>query len=429
MEEASMRSRLLTGVIALLGTAAFAADGLAETIFLSTQLRPIEEAQKVRNVILEGFPDEVEFIPEDAGPFLNRIRAEAEAGSVTVGVIGALHGDLPPVQQHLDSLDDVMAKLDGRGFAEAFVKLGRLGGERQLYVPWMQATYIMAAHKSALEHLPAGADVNALTYAQLAEWGRSIQAATGERKLGFPAGPKGLMHRFFQGYLYPSYTGGVVRTFKSADAEAMWADFKALWAYVNPRSASYDFMQEPLLAGEVLVAFDHTARLMDALRQKPDEFVAFPAPSAGKGRGFMPVLAGLAVPKGAPDRDASARLIDYLTRPEVQTVTLREVAFFPVVEAELPDDLPQGVRLAAAAIAAQSGAADALPSLLPIGLGEKGGEFNKVYLDTFQRIVIRGQDIKAALETEGGKLAQIMAATGAPCWAPDPPSDGPCPVE
>jgi multiple sugar transport system substrate-binding protein len=419
----------MTGVVALLGAATLSAEGWAETIFLSTQLRPIEEAQKVRNVILEGFPDQVEFIPEDAGPFLNRIRAEAEAGRVTVGVIGALHGDLPPVQGHLDALDDVLAKLADRSFSEAYVELGRLGTEQQLYVPWMQATYIMAAHKSALGHLPQGADLNALTYAQLAEWGSNIEAATGERKLGFPAGPKGLMHRFFQGYLYPSYTGGVVRTFKSADAEAMWGEFKALWQHVNPRSASYDFMQEPLLAGEVLVAFDHTARLMDALRQKPDEFVAFPAPSAGKGRGYMPVLAGLAIPKGAPDRDASARLIDYMTRPETQAITLREVAFFPVVEVELPDELPEGVRLAAAAIAAQSGSADALPSLLPVGLGEKGGEFNKVFTDTFQRIVIRGQDVRAALDTEGGKLAQIMAETGAPCWAPDAPSDGPCPVE
>jgi multiple sugar transport system substrate-binding protein len=28
--------------------------------------------------------------------------------------------------------------------------------------------------------------------------------------LGFPAGPQGLMHRFFEGFLYPSYTGGGV---------------------------------------------------------------------------------------------------------------------------------------------------------------------------------------------------------------------------
>src|SRR5262249_40259736 len=157
---------------------------------------------------------------------------------------------------------------------------------------------------------------------------QNLEKATGERKLGFPAGPRGLMHRFFQGYLYPSYTGGVVRTFKSAEAERMWTEFRELWRLVNPRSSSYAFMQEPLLADEVWVAFDHPARLSDALRQKPDDFVAFPAPAAAKGRGFMPVVAGLAIPKGSPDRAAAANLIDYLTRPDVQITTLREVGFY-----------------------------------------------------------------------------------------------------
>ena len=43
-------------------------------------------------------------------------------------------------------------------------------------------------------------------------WAANVQAKTGKRMLGFPAGPKGLMHRFFEGFLYPAYTGGVVTT-------------------------------------------------------------------------------------------------------------------------------------------------------------------------------------------------------------------------
>jgi multiple sugar transport system substrate-binding protein len=188
-------------------------------------------------------------------------------------------------------------------------------------------------------------------------------------------------------------------------------------------------MQEPLLADDVWVAFDHVARLIDALRQKPDDFVAFPAPSGPKGLGYMPVLAGLAIPKGSPDRDTAVQLIEYLTKPEVQVTTLRETAFFPVINVELPSDLAPGLRLEADAVAKQSGAANAIPSLLPVGLGEKNGEFNKVFLDAFQRIVIRNQDIGAALKTEGTKLAGIMQTANAPCWAPDAPSQGSCPVD
>jgi multiple sugar transport system substrate-binding protein len=421
---------LATAAVGIAALADGGASARADMVFLSNQLRPVEEAQKVRNVILKGFPDAVDFVPEDPGPFVNRIRAEARSGTVSVGLVGGQHGDLAAVAEHLEPVDDLMQKLAGRNFAASFVELSRLGTGSHLYVPWMQATYIMAANRKALEHLPQGADLDSLTYAQLAAWGANIEKATGERKLGFPAGPKGLMHRFFEGYLYPSYTGGVVRTFKSPDAQTMWSEFAALWKHVNPRSTSYDFMQEPLLAEEVWVAFDHTARLMNALREKPDQFVAFPAPLGPKGRGFMPVIAGLSIPKGTPDRAASARLIEHLTSPEVQVLTLREVAFYPVVEVELPSgDLPEGVRMAGEAIRKQAQAADSLPSLLPVGLGAKNGEFDKVYRDTFQRIVIRGQDPADALETEGKKLASILEETKAPCWQPDRPSDGPCPVE
>ena len=236
------------------------------------------------------------------------------------------------------------------------------------------------------------------------------------------------MHRFFQGYFYPSFTGGVVSTFKSADAEAGWAKLKELWQHVSPNSTSYDFMQEPLLAGEVLIAFDHIARLKDALAAKPNDFVTFPAPAGPKGRGYMPVVAGLAIPKGAPNRAGAVAVIEHLTKPETQLVTAAEVGFFPVVRAELPATLPPGVKLLASAVGATSGAKDALPSLLPIGLGAKGGEFNKVYMDAFQRIVLRGEPIKDVLAAQAKVLDGLMQETKAPCWAPDKPSSGACPV-
>ena len=415
--------------LALIGATALAGVARADMIFLSNQLRPIEEAEKVRQVILKGFPEPVEYVVDEPGPWIARIKAEAQSGSVNTGLLGGLHGDFATIADALDPVDDVMKELGDRGIDPAYVKLGELGSGHQLYVPWMQATYIMVANKQALPHLPQGADINQLTYAQLAEWGANIGKATGERKLGFPGGPKGLMYRLFQGSLYPAYTAGVVRTFKSAEAETMWADFKTIWKSTNPRSTSFDFMQEPLLAGDVWVAFDHVARVIDALRQKPDEFVAFPAPTGPKGLGYMPVVAGVAIPKGTPDRPSAVKLIEYLTQPEVQVTTLRETAFFPVVKADLPADLAPGLQLASAAIERQVGAANAIVSLLPVGLGEKNGEFNKVFTDTFQLIVVRNRDIKDSLESQGEKLAGIMQAAGAACWQPDASSQGPCPVE
>lgn len=423
-----MKSKFL---LALFAIAAFAgaarADGL---VFLSNQLRPIEEAQKVRDVILKNFPSPVDYVVDETGPWVARIKAEAQAGKTSVGLLGGLHGDFATVAPDLDPVDDLMATLGDRGFGAAYLELAKLGTGHAVYVPWMQATYIMVANKKALPYLPAGATLETLTYEQLAEWGANIQKATGERKLGFPAGPKGLMYRLLQGSLYPAYTGGVVRTFKNADAVAMWTTFKQIWASTNPRSTSFDFMQEPLLSDEVWVGFDHVARMIDALRKRPDDFVAFAAPSGPKGLGYMPVVAGLAIPKNDPDRKTAAQLIAYLTTPEVQISTLRATAFFPIVKVNLPTDLSPGLRLAADAIAKQAAAPNAIVSLLPVGLGEKNGEFNKIYSDTFQRIILRNQAIPAALATEASQLAALMTAAKAPCWKPDASSgDAACPVQ
>jgi multiple sugar transport system substrate-binding protein len=426
-----MRKKLTKTVLAgvLLAGTSLPVMAQSDTLFLSTQLRPVEEATKLREAILKGVPGKVTVVVEEPAPFTVRMRAETAAGKRTISLVGALHGELSPhVGKELDAIDDVAATLKDRGIPQALMDLGKLGAANQQYIPWMQATYVMVAHRQALPFLPAGAKLESLTYAQLADWAKAIQEKTGQRRLGFPAGPRGLFPRFFQGYLYPSFTGGVVTPFKSADAEAGWNALKGLWAHANPNSTNYNFMQEPLMAGEVWIAFDHVARLKDALQSQPDNFVAFPAPAGPKGRGYMPVIAGLGVARDAPNRAGAVDTIRHLTLPATQLITAAEVGFFPVVKAELPANLSPGVKALAGAVAATQNAPDALVSLLPVGLGDKGGEFNKVYMDTFQRIVLRNEPVKTVLGEQAKVLDDLMKATGAPCWAPDKASSGPCPV-
>jgi multiple sugar transport system substrate-binding protein len=426
-----MKFRAVTHTAIAAALAGSTLVALAQTTIVSTQLRPIEEAEKMRNVILKGAPDAVNFVPEDPNTYLTRMKAELASAQGKVHVTIGLDGELGPVNSlgGLQDIDDIVGKLGAsREFSAAALSLGKLGGDKQRFVPLMTNTFQMVANKQALRFLPAGANVNALTYAQLKAWAKAMKDGTGEAKLGFPAGPRGLMHRFFQGSLYPSYTGGVVRTYANADAQAMWADFKDLWQYVNPRSTAYGFMEEPLKTGEVWVAFDHTARLLPALTDKPNDFVTFPAPAAGKGRGFMPVIVGIAVPKNTPDRAAAERVIDHLTKPATQAVILREVGFFPVVKADL-GALSPGVQLAAEGMGKVFSAKDGRASLLPAGLGAKNGEFNKVFIDTFSRIVLRNEDIKTVLAEQGKVMDQLMKDAGAPCWAPDAGSgSAPCPV-
>lgn len=414
-------------MLALAGSLA-CSTAFADLIFFGTQARPLEEAQGMRETVLKGFDESVQFLAQEEGPFFARVEAEQQADKATLNLLGALHGEFAPIETALASLNDLAPALQERGVSSGYIELGKLGGENQKYIPWMQASYIMAANKKALEHLPQGADVNSLTYDQLLQWGHNIKAATGEPKLGFPAGPKGLMHRFLQGYLYPSFTHSVVTEFRSDKAKQMWTTFRDIWQVTNPRSTAYNFMQEPLLNEEVWVAFDHTARLKDAFDKHPDDFVAFPAPAGPEGRGYMPVVAGLAIPANVEDRQASVRLINYLMQPDTQIKTLRATNFFPTVKVEFPDDLPQSVQKSGAAVTAQANAEDAILSLLPVGLGEQSGLFNKIYLDTFQQIVLRNADIDGILNRQASQLDRLIKTAGAPCWSPDTPSEGPCPV-
>lgn len=404
----------------------------AQTTIVSTQMRPVEEAEKMRKQVLNALPGGATFLPEDGNTVLTRMRAELGAARGQIDVLIALDGELAPINQEggLQDLDDLVTRLSAsREFSPAALALGRMGGTRQRFIPLMTNTFQMVANKKALEYLPPGAQLQSLTYADLLAWGKIIHAATGERKLGFPAGPKGLWWRFFQASFYPSHTGGVVRSFRSHEAEAGWEQLREIWRYVNPRSTSYAFMEEPLRSGEVWVAFDHTARLLPALKARPDDFVTFPAPSGARGRGFMPVMVGLAIPRNAPDRAAAERAIELLTQPATQSRLTALFGFFPVVKTDL-SALPAGVQLASNGMRATLNAPDGIASRLPVQLGRKNGEFNKIYVDAFTRIVLRQEDIRRVLDQESRWLNDLLEDAKVPCWAPDASSGRePCRVQ
>ena len=409
-----------------------AADA-GNVVFFSNQLAQVSEISQVRSTLLKGFDGNVDYITPPVGQpqvFFNRVQAEAQAGRGTISLLGALHGDYLVIQQYLRDLSPVAKQLNKAGIPKDLLALGKLGTSKQLYIPWIQATYIMVANRKALPYLPKGANINSLTYGQFHQWAKNIATRTGQKRVAFPAGTNGLIPRFFQGYLVPSFSKGVVTTFRSKAAVSGWLYMKSLWRYLHPQSLSYNFMQDPLLSGEVWVAWDHVARLVNALRTRPDEFVAFPAPKGPKGRGYMPVLAGLAVPKTAPNPAGANQLIRWMLGVGTQAKTLGSVGFFPVVGARLSKQLGAGLLKMNTAVVKAQRSDDALKSLLPVGLGTEGGNFSKIYTDTFVRIVVRGEDPQKVVNEQGALLQAIMDKTGAPCWAPDPPSRGrPCKVK
>lgn len=390
-------------------------------LFLSTQLTPPNEAQAMRERILADFPRAVRFEPNDNRRIFNLV-AGRTAEDAPPTVLAGLHGDLMGL--HRRGLLADMAPLINRSIDPGLLALAR-EGERLVYAPWMQATYALVARRKALAHLPAGVDLDALSYDALAAWAEAIAAAEGEPRFGLPAGRGGLLPRFVQGYMYPSFTGGMATTMADSGAEAGWRALQRLWAATSPRSVTFGAMAEPLASGEIWLAWDHIARLRPAIDAAPDDFIAIPAPVGPKGRGYFAVVAGLALPAAAGDAAAERQLIAHLLKPETQLVTLNSVGFLPAVDT----GGGEADNLFADALARQT--ASSVPpvrAVLPVGLGERERDFTAAYAAAFTQIVLRERPIAATLRRQQAVIDEILTAADQPCWPPDPVTDAPCRV-
>ena len=83
----------LLGGVAILASVGVAVPAAAKDLtFLSTQLRPMEEAQRTRTEILKGSPAPVDFVPEEPPQLVIHVQADMKSGSPSISLIGALHG-------------------------------------------------------------------------------------------------------------------------------------------------------------------------------------------------------------------------------------------------------------------------------------------------------------------------------------------------
>jgi multiple sugar transport system substrate-binding protein len=397
------------------------------------QFGTIAEQEGIRRYLFRGFRGDVDsiFVPITAPTlFVDRVRAEAQAGKGNIDLLIGLHGAMVTLQNDnlLRGINDMANQV--KNLPPALVKHGKLGTQTQYYLPQAQATYVMVANRDVLKYMPKGANMDALTYGQVFAWAKAIRRGTGQARFGLPANEAaGLFHRFLQGFLVPSFTGGFVTAYRSKEAVQAWTYMKQLWQYTHPQSLSYTAMETPLLSGEVLLGWDHVARLKTALDQRPDDLVAFPVPAGPKARSYMPVLVGMAIPRNAPNPAGGKALMQHMLRIAAQAQILSLTGFFPVVPGRLSKQISPGLRAEANAVRKQQKAKDAVQALLPIGLGAEEGNFRKVYLDTFTRIVRNGENIQKVLNEQAAVLQEIFTKTGAPCWPPDPPSGkNPCRV-
>ena len=180
------------------------------------------------------------------------------------------------------------------------------------------------------------------------------------------------------------------------------------------------------------IAWDHTARLIDAATQEARRDHARASPGwTQRPRLHARASPVWAFPKGRPDRASSEKLIEYLTQPQTQITTLTQLAFFPATGAPIPDRASSR-RQARGGCGGQAvrRRRTPSPSLLPVGLGAQGNEFNKRlhrYVHAHRDQQRRRAD--GARTTRAASCRRSSTRLAPPCWAPDPPSDGPCKVK
>ena len=400
--------------------------------FVSSQAQPAQEYRAMTDKVLAGFNGSPDFNSQaTAAQDIARIGYEQAAGKSTVDLIALTQSDMLTLQAGgaLEDLTPLLRRLQqDRQFPEPLLANGRFGTDTQYFIPWLQATYMLVINKKALPYLPDGADVDHLTYDQLIAWGQRMEAATGQRLIGLPAdlnGARGgLIYRFLQGYAYPSFTGSTLTGFRSPEAVQMWQTLRGLWAVTNPLSTGYTTMQDPLTTGEVWIAWDHQVRLAKSIADD-QHYLAVPAPSGPRGLGYMAAVVGLAIPKGAPNRKGAEALIEWLTRRGQQAAASASLSFTPVVQGAALSGAPSAESRVMRIYQADGAGLESVP---PAGLGGSADAFTKVYQDTFARIVVNGEDIPTVLNSEAVVLQPLVDGAHARCWAPDPPSQGPCQI-
>ncbi len=389
--------------------------------FLSTQLVPVEESEWFRKNVLAEFESKygikTVFIGSSYGEFQDRIISEFKAGRGKIDLTAGLSSDYEGISQAFMPLDDFYKNL-GVNFIPSATRYIRING-KIVYVPWLQTTYIFVCNKKALKYLPQGADINNLTYDELLDWVKNVEDATGRKLFGLPAGPRGLLHRFIHGYLYPSFTDAQILHFDDSSGVKMWLYFQKLWKHTNPGSSVWEKMDTPLLSEEVWIAWDHISRLKNAIIEKPDQFVIFPAPSGPAGRGILQVLVGLGITGYSDQKEEAKKLIRFLLTPEIQKRMLQGTGFMPVITDVKFEKGGSPTAIIYEGVSKQSQKKDLIVSFIPGGLGQRSGEFPKISRDAFREIILKNRDPGKILKIYGEKLRKLYRETGARLPYPD----------
>ncbi|HHF08583.1 MAG: extracellular solute-binding protein [Kosmotoga sp.] len=322
-------------VLMLVAIAAFA-FGKETLVVVSRLWTPPSEKEFVINEILKPFEEmygvEVKFSTLDDQKILEQVKLQQETGNITTDVIIAYAANMPEWVDngYVVDLTDVVSQWTDRHFSKGLDSMTVFNGKRY-FLPIGADVYLFIANKKALPYLPEGADIQNLTWEQVAEWANAIALGEGEGKFVVTGVPK-------KSFIYQA--GAICLSYgadwPNLDNPGAMAAFYLLSKMVDafpPAVMTYDDSRPPLKRGEAWLAAAHCARVGEVYKNDPTNFIIAPVPKGPAGRGSVAGTSGLAIVKGTKHYDLAVKFLEYITRPDVMLkVSKGTGGFIPTVE-------------------------------------------------------------------------------------------------
>jgi len=252
--------------------------------------------------------------------------------------------------------------------------------------------YLLLANNNALPYLPDGADVDAITWEQYAQWAVNIAEGEGEGKVCITGIPmKSWIYMF--GGTGLSYGAGFPDANSEAAAQAwkIWETIGKAGGFV-PSVLNIDSCVDPMMREESWLTVFHNARAGQVYSSNETQFTLAPAPTGPTGIGTIAGVSGYAIMVGAPNYDLAVDFLEYLTRPEIQVKIAKGTGGFipPVQEAleymgnEAVDEV-----MSKAILVLENGIASGVPAYLY----QDWGAVKECFDDVFEDTILTGADV------------------------------------
>ena len=375
----------------------------AKSLVLSSEMfSPPAEQTFFINEILKPFEAEtgiaVDFQNIAGQDMFDRLTVQQESDHVTTDVILAFNGRFPWYTDagYVQSLDDHVGMWGDRTILPAFDATAVSDGTRY-FVPISADVYLTIANNKALDYLPAGAELDTLTYDQYADWAVAVAAGEGEGKVCITGIPQKMwIYQFSTSALAygldpagnPEPAFPNVNSPGAAEAWQRWAEIGAGDGFM-PTILNVDNCTDPLMREEAWLSVTHNARVGQVYASNETQFSVGPAPFGSEGVGTIAGAHGLGIVEGSDNVDAAVQLVEYLTRPDVQVKMNKGTGGFVPVVAEAVDllgDDPTDEIIRRALIVLNNGIA----SFLPVADFQDWGAVKQVFDDIFLSMVLGG---------------------------------------